>query len=122
MPAIDPTIRMQDIHIRRGDTFRYRPDPFLDAAGDPINLTSYTFLAQVRASADAEAPLVAITVTIIDATAGVLELSIPAGTTSSLDTVANALAVYDAQWTTGGGDVKTFLAGNAFLYGDVARA
>lgn len=109
----------QDITIRRGDTFRLRFKA--KAGGVPINLTGYTFLAQIRTSEDATTALASFSASIIDATAGIFEIVLSAATTAALPTDTTRLGVWDLQWTTAGGDVNTLVTGVAHLKSDVAR-
>lgn len=109
----------QDITIRRGDTFRLRFKA--KASGAPIDLTGYSFLAQIRTSEDASTALATFTAAIIDATAGIFEISLSAATTAALPTDTTQLGVWDLQWTTAGGDTNTLVYGVAHLKSDVAR-
>lgn len=113
------TRKPRDITIRRGDT--YRDVYTLRASGAAIDITSYTFLAQLRESADSATILATFDIDVIDAAAGQFAMVLDAATTAALDTVAVSVAAWDIQFTSPGGDVVTFDGGVARLKSDVAR-
>lgn len=108
-----------EIEIYRGDTFTRQFK--IKVAGLPLDITGYTFLAQLRASADSTTILATFTCTVTDAVNGVLEMELSAATTAALDTETFSLAAWDIQWTTPAGKKKTFAYGVAKLISDVSR-
>lgn len=114
IPAAEPI----DIRVRRGDTFRVRLT--LKSNGVLIDLTGSTFRGAIRETAESEDELAPFTCTV--AGTGLLDIEIDAATTAELPTATIPIAVYDVEWTSAAGDVKTIMFGTAFLESDVARA
>ena len=108
-----------DIVVRRGDTFRQRVTA--KSGGVPVDITSYSFLGQIRSSADASEVLASFSFEIVHAANGIFEMSIAADVTAELPTESTRLGVYDVQWTTDAGDVRTIMRGVVYLESDVAR-
>lgn len=112
--------KRRDIYVRRGDTYR-EAVTFRVKNGAAIDLTGYTFLGHIRATVESESTIAVFTIIIIDAANGEIEIVISADTTALLPTETTASGVYDLQFTTPAGDVRTFMVGNVYFESDVAR-
>lgn len=104
------------ISVMRGDNFGFDV-VFTDDAGTPINITGYTYTAQIRASPDDVTVLATMTAT-VNGPAGKVALDIPAATTATL---IPGRRVWDLQ-ETAAGIVTTMLAGPADVLADVTRS
>ena len=116
-----------DIAAYRGDTKEWTLT-FADDAAAPVDMSAWTWLAQVRASRDEPDTVVAtFTVDDTNAATGTLILTLPAaqaallvtGTTDGLPTPGKATYYWDLQGTDGT-VVKTWLAGKVKVTGDVS--
>jgi len=101
--------------LYRGDT-RIWEDLFT-VDGAPMPLAGYTFLAQIRATADAE-PMATIDVEVIDAPAGRIRRTLTATEAAKLVPGRN---VWDMQFTNGDGYTRTVMAGPVVVRADVSR-
>jgi hypothetical protein len=104
-----------DLIIYRGDDF-LKSLQFTDDEDEPINITGWTFLSQIRKTANDDELLAALTVTVTDAATGKLDLTLAASITKSLVT-----GVWDLE-AVADGDTRTYLAGDAIVTSDVSRA
>lgn len=100
------------------DTFRQAPVPPA-TVGDPIDLTGYEWLAQIRATEDATEVMATIDVDIIDAEAGTIRRTL---TADEADKLVAGTAHWDLQATHPDGAVRTYMAGSVRVIGDVSRA
>jgi hypothetical protein len=103
------------LRLYRGDT-RVWEDTF-SVDGDPMDLTGYTFLAQIRATADAE-PMAILDVEVLDAAAGTLRRTL---TATEADKLVPGRAVWDFQITSAAGYTRTVMAGPVTVVADVSR-
>lgn len=98
----------------------------IDEGGTPVDVSGYTWRAQVRATADSTgSPLFSFTVGTASAATGILTLTLDA---ASWADPADALPLPDPAkffWDlegTSGSTVRTFLSGKIKLKADVSRA
>jgi len=105
------------LRLYRGDT-RVWEDTF-SVDGAPMDLTGYTYLAQIRATADAEEPMAVLDVEVIDAVAGQLRRTL---TATEADKLVPGKAAWDFQITSADGYTRTVLAGQVVILADVSRA
>jgi hypothetical protein len=109
-----------DLAIYQGDDTRF--NVVFSIAGSPVNLTGWSFAAQVRkVSADDDgggAPLASFTCTITNPTAGIVEVVLPHTQSENIDVKS---AVWDLQGTDPAGSVTTFIAGAANVTLEVTR-
>lgn len=94
------------------------PLSFTDDAGDPMDLTGYSFLAQARTRAAASSTAFAFTVDTTDAATGVIVLSVANATT---DDVGPGRYEWDLQWTDPDSKVRTLMRGVITVIAEVAR-
>lgn len=107
----------RNIAVTRGDDYTQQIS-FVDDAGDPVDKTGCSYLAQTRPSATAtDALAVDFDVDDSQLAAGVLVVSLDAAVTRDLPTVG----VWDLQQTAPGPDVTTILAGSMVVSEDVTR-
>lgn len=105
-----------DFHIYRGDDWA-RTITFADPAGAVIDVSSRTFAAQIRATADSATILATMTVTMTQAALGIVEISLSAAQTAALEAGVDR---WDLSQTVSG--LKTtLLAGAVYVEGDVTR-
>lgn len=105
--------------IYQGDTFE--EDFTFETEGatpTPINITGYSFRAQIRRRASDDASLADFTTTITDAPGGIVQLSLTSEETADLDP---GRAVWDLEWTDTLGRVKTHVAGRVRVKAQVTR-
>jgi hypothetical protein len=104
-----------NVSTYRGDTVRLSVE-LTDAGGSPVDGSAWTWLAQVRDSADAVVADWVVDTT--DAAIGVLQLSLP-------DDVTAAMPVADFAWDLQAEDeaseTRTLLAGQLRVKSDVSR-
>ena len=106
-----------DLVLYRGDDFRL-PAEFSDAAGAPINMTGWTFRAQVRERAGSIATPVILAVDTANAATGRLVIVFDRATTANLPTTSE----WDLEATFGvDGQRRTYLRGKITMRGDVSR-
>lgn len=105
-----------DLVLYRGDYFSMNIT-VKDNAGTPINLTGYTAKSQIRTSYDAVSAYDA-TCTITDPTNGKVSITFPS---SVMTTVTPGDYIWDFQVTQPDGNVRTFLAGDVKVYGEVTK-
>lgn len=105
-----------DLTIYRGDDTNFQVTITDTESGDPLELPTTGWLAQVRVDKDSATVLFTITVDASDAASGVLVLSIDGADTGS---VTDDSAVWDMENTT---QERTYLAGKIRLKGQVSRA
>jgi hypothetical protein len=109
-----------DINVYRGD--KVGPLQFTPTA--PVDLSGYTWLAQIRATKDEPATVVAtFTVDASGASTGVIALTLPHAQSALLATTdGRATYFYDVQATnvSDATDVKTWFAGKIKVTGDVS--
>jgi len=101
-----------NIVVYGGDAWTLDLD-LTDDEGTPLDLTGYTFAAQIRKNPDDTATIGTITVTSVNLTAGSLRLS---------QTAAPILTgFYDLQGTPSGGGSRTLVRGSFNATQDVTR-
>lgn len=104
------------LRLYRGDT-RVWEDVFaVDLV--PMDLTGYTFMAQIRLSADA-LPMAEMAVEILDAAAGRVRRTL---TATEAEKLVPGRAVWDFELTSADGFVRTVMAGVVIIVADVSRA
>jgi hypothetical protein len=110
------------ITLYRGDTRTWSLAFTEDDETTPVDVSSFTFEAQVRETFDSSSVLLTLTVDDADADTGVLVLTLPAAqwTGASIAAVPTAKWHWDLQGTAGS-EVRTFLAGKVKTLGDVTR-
>jgi hypothetical protein len=116
-----PTKR--DLQIYRGDDFEF-PFRLKDSAGAYIDITGWTILAQVRASADDDVVIVTLTPNIdpdqsAGGNRGMCVLTLTDVQTASLE--PSTSDVWDLQTTDTNGKDQTWLAGKVTVVADVSR-
>lgn len=123
MQAITPKIDKYNLRIKRGDTFSEALE-FADeldtmpVTTEPVDFTGCTFLAQIRLRSDTPV-LATMTINVLDAEDGSIELHLPASASATLPAIARC--VWDLQVTFPGGFVRTMLEGIAEISADVSR-
>jgi len=110
--------------LYRGDTRiwedTFRSVPVAPATvGDPIDLTGFTFLAQIRETADSAEVMAVIDVQVIDAAGGVIRRTL---TDDEARNLTGDTAYWDLEVTDPTGFVRTYMAGKIKILGDVSRA
>lgn len=110
---------MTSISRFRGDTV---PDQITitDAAGDPVNVTGYSFLLTVNKNKDpssTEGQLFQVAGVIISGPAGTVKFTPTANQTDQLP----GKYYYDIQMTDGGGLIKTIVTGSYVIKQDVTK-
>jgi hypothetical protein len=108
--------------VRRGDTVSFRVTVTEDDGTTAKDVSGYTWLAQLRETADSATALAEFTVDDTDAATGILVLTLPAA-----DWPAEASPEPAEKWAwdlqgTSGTTVRTYLAGKFQVKGDVSRA
>ena len=111
-----------DFAAYRGDTKQWTIDFADDSAPpSPVDMSVWTWLAQIRSSLDEPDTVVAtITVDDTDAATGTLALTLPATEAANLVTVDGKATYYWDLQGTDGTVVKTWLAGKVKVTGDVS--
>lgn len=107
-----------DLLIYRGDTLKRSYKLRDEDTKDPIDITGWTFLAQVRKNSEDDTVVLTPTVSIVDATGGEFKFESPPADTKDL---TPGRYVWDLQSTTPAGEVDTWVAGEAIVAGDVSR-
>jgi hypothetical protein len=115
-----------DLEAYRGDTLSI-PLRALDAAGAPLDITSYTILAQVRRTRLATTVDAAFDVYVEDPLQGLYTIVLSPASWSAItcgETASDAASkyVWDAQLTSPSGEVSTHYAGAFVVNADVSRA
>lgn len=105
------------LKLYRGDTAVWE-DVFSDD-NVPTDLTGYTFLSQIRLTADATDPMAVIDVEILDAPAGRIRRTLPATEAAKL---VPGKAFWDLQYQTAAGFVRTVMAGPVTIVADISRS
>ena len=115
------------IEIEQGASFSMDVT-YLDSAGDPVDLTGYSGRGQIRLTAQTATTLASFTVTITDAAAGEVSISLPASAlvgnaaitgTSYSDKTS---AVYDIElYTAADADVIRLLQGVCLISPEVTK-
>ena len=95
----------------------------LDAFGNPINLTGCTMTADIKKTNQTSTVAASFTATLVDATAGMITLSLPAAS-NTLTSGANATDpagqyVWDLKVVTTGGAVSRPIGGTVTIIGSV---
>jgi hypothetical protein len=91
----------------------------LKEGGVATDLTSYSARAQMRTTKDAASPAATFTCTIMNPTAGTLQMSLPNATSAALDA---GLYYYDLEiYTSGDGIVTRILEGTVTIDQNVTR-
>lgn len=122
--ADEPLPAKSPLKLYRGDTrvwedvFRRAPVPPA-TVGDPVDLTGWVWLAQIRATEDAAEVMATIDVEVVDAAAGTIRRTL---TAAEADKLVAGTAHWDLQATDPDGVVRTYLAGQVRVIGDVSRA
>ena len=106
----------QDIKITRGDTETLSITLTSDGT-TPINITGFTYRAQIRYTKDAASIALTFTTAVPLGTDGVVTLTASAGNTALLTT---GIAYWDLEQTASG-VVSTLLAGKCTVLADVSR-
>jgi hypothetical protein len=104
------------------DTFRTAPvAPATE--GDPIDLTGYSFLCQIRATSESTKVMATIAVTILEAAAGRIRRTLTAAESKKLvvGTDGVGTGVWDLQATDPDGFVRTYMVGKVKILGDTSR-
>lgn len=104
----------RDLDLYRGDTYAHTVT-FTDGT-DPVDVSGYSWLAQIRETTDSAAVVEAFTVDTTNAATGVLVLRLSAAQAAELPRSAR----WDLQ-RTAGGVVETILAGRVVTMPDVSR-
>lgn len=118
-----PTVLQLDYRPRRADIFGYRGDDliakyqFRDGAGAPIDITTWSFDAQVRTSKDDATIVQTLTCDKVDAANGRLDVSLASALSASMQ----GNYVWDLQRTLDG-LIRTLMGGKFSIDGDVTRA
>lgn len=111
-----------DLYIRQGDTHRRQFTVWTDATmTTAVNITGWTFAAQIRTGA-ADAALTAAATfetVIVSATGGVFEIVVHPVATTPLN--PEVMHYWDLQATTDAGDVLTLLAGQVTVGAEITR-
>lgn len=117
MTSLALTPASLDLTVVRGDSFA---ESFtFSQSGSALNLSTYTFRAQVRAERSADATLLAsFTVGTGSAASGVVSLSLNTATTVALDP---GRYWWEFEWTVGS-TVRTMLGGEFVVVDQVAHA
>lgn len=107
-----------DLYVYRGDTlletFRMRDRK----TGAYLDLTGWSAAAKLRRTRRDVDPLLALSAEVSDPTKGEVVVSATPAETAAIDTSA---AVWDLQLTEPDGTVRTWLAGEVEVAGDVTR-
>lgn len=107
--------------VYRGDTKDYTLEFTETTGGAAVNLSGWTWLAEVRSTRDEPDPVTAtFTVDSSDAATGVLVVTLPAVESAKLVTDAGRATYYWDLQGTDGGVVKTWLTGKVKVTGDVS--
>lgn len=106
----------RNIALVRGDTYQHLVT-FTDEAGDPVDITDYTYTAQVRTHPNSDDVLVAMD-TLVDGPAGTVWLTIDAADTDDLDPGRRAWDLEE----TADGIVTTIMAGWVDVLADTTRS
>lgn len=107
-----------NIDVYAGDTWS-RSVQIQDGDGNGIDVTGWTFLAQVRESRASETVEATFTVTVTTAASGELTITLDAETTAALD---EGKWVWDLQATKTDSSVQTLLQGVVSVTADVTRS
>lgn len=91
---------------------------FKDDDGAAINLTGYTFAAQMRRTPSDTAVLATFSFTITSAAGGTVDMTLSKTVTAGLQP---GVYPYDVQWTDAAGKVRTVLAGKVTVLAEVTR-
>jgi hypothetical protein len=108
-----------DLAIYRGDTWEL-PVKFVNDEGDPLDVTGWTWTAQIRRNPDASDVHAEITVTVNDAAKGDLTLSMAASVTRDINPRLFGYS-WDLQSDQGSGVTKTYLHGNVNVIADTTK-
>lgn len=111
-----PRPKLRPITVYRGDTYQHHLT-FQDGDGDPIDLTGYTFTAQVRTGPEYDDVLAAMDVTVSALTGEVWLVILPAVTA----VLEPGRRTWDVQQVDGDDVVTTLLTGPCDVMGDVTR-
>lgn len=106
-----------DLTLRRGDTLD-QDVALVDDVGDPLDVSGWTWDADVREGPESSSVTASITVTVNDAANGDLTLELAAATSAALNA---GRYVWDLEGTDSG-TVRTVAAGYFDVPGDVSRA
>lgn len=107
-----------DIEIYQGDTFSFQLK-LKDNAANPVDVTGWTALAQIRKISDSspgETPAMSAT---IQGTEGTVVLSLTDTETSALD--GETEYKYDVQLTDAGGNKRTYIGGKITVTEDISE-
>jgi len=110
-----------DLVVYAGDTFR---ETFVvTSEGSPVDLSDYTFLAQVKADRNDANPLKTFSVDDGDAETGQIVLTMSGTDTAALvvGDIESFTGVWDFQTTDGDGIVRTWFGGAITVSLDVSR-
>lgn len=104
------------VWLYRGDTMRLLVE-LRDASGAPVDITGWTFVSQLRPTAD-DPSSVPIAITVNDPTSGSLQLELAPVVTAALTVRDYA---FDVEATDTTDDVKTLIVGQLRVKEDVSR-
>lgn len=107
-----------NLRLYKGDDFA-RGMQFTDSDGNGIDITGWTFLAQVRETPGGDTVLATFTVTVTDAATGNLDIELAAADIDDLET--GRLLAWDLQ-VTASGAVRTYVRGSVKVDTDVSRS
>lgn len=109
-----------DIEAYRGDTKEWTAE-FADDDAAAVDMSAWTWLAQVRSSRDEPDSVIAtFTVDDTDADSGTLVITLPADESANLVTTDGKATYYWDLQGTSGSVVKTWLTGKVKVTGDVS--
>lgn len=107
-----------DLNIYRGDTIEPVVHQITDSVGVPINITGWTFAAQIRPDPDSDTVIAAFTCVITDALNGFFTIEMDSSLTSLL---TKKKAFWDLQRTDLPGHKRTLISGKVFTTRDVSK-
>lgn len=106
-----------DVKIYQGDTFEFIME-IKDSFGVAVDLTGYTADGQLKTSYSDSSPI-DFEVTITTPLAGVVNVYLAPAVTATL--LPDTSYIYDLQLTEPGGDVRTYLTGDATIIPEVTK-
>lgn len=107
-----------NLRLYSGDTFT-RSLQFTDSDGVAIDITGWTFLAQIREAPNADLVLATFTVTVTDAADGRIDITLSASDVAGLEN--SRFLSWDLQ-VTASSAVRTYVRGSVKVDTDVSRS
>lgn len=107
-----------NLKLYAGDTFE-RSMQFTDSDGNGIDITGWTFLAQIRETPSSDVVLETFTITVTDAATGTFDIELAAADVDDLPD--GRLLAWDLQ-ATASGSVTTYIRGSVKVETDVSRS